>query len=279
MPTTLTPTPWNPTKLIRVEDGPFDTSMGTAKVKTDATFGYLKALGSWQGSQALACEYVGSSLARWFGLPVAAFAVMTLTEADCYDLPRGMRTLPGPAFVSRELAGRTWGGVADDLRRLANPEAVTRLVVFDTWIRNHDRHPPDPTTWTPNPANVFLADTARPGRPMLHAIDHTHCFNRRELSPYLAAVERVQDAGTYGLFPAFRDFIEPADLAWSGAQLRTLRADEVRAIVDGIPAEWEVGGPIQAALVELIVNRAAWMADRIRDGWGTNFREPIGGLS
>lgn len=199
--------PWTPTRLQRVEES-YDTSMGTTKIKTDATWGYLKALGNRQGPHALAAELVATQLARWFGLSVADFAILDLPAAACFDLPRNARTQPGPAFVSRHSDGATWGGTEAELRSLEDLGDITRLVVFDTWVRNCDRHPPDLTTRKPNFANVYLASTDRPTRSRLLAIDHTHCFDcGHDLTNHLSEITKVKDERTYGLFPAFSAFI------------------------------------------------------------------------
>jgi hypothetical protein len=128
----------------------FDTSMGTTQVLTDASMAYIKAMGNRQGPHALAAEFVGTSLAQWSGLPVADFAILQLPAEACFDLPRNVRTEPGPAFVSRHVEGQTWGGLAAELQHLENPGDVTRLVVFDAWVRNCDRHPPDLSLRRPN---------------------------------------------------------------------------------------------------------------------------------
>lgn len=246
----------------------YDTSMGTTKVKTDATFGYLKALGNRQGPHALACEWVGSSLAKWFGLHVPAFAVLRLANKACFDLPRGNRTQAGPAFVSRHVPGRTWGGSSAELRDLENKADITRLVVFDTWVRNCDRHPPSLDDRKPNYANVYLADTERPGKSRLLAIDHTHCFDGgRDLSEHLADIDKVKDDRTYGLFPAFVPFLDAGELAWCKAMLRSVSADVVRTIVQQVPLEWQVQAHAAEALIRQIHGRAAFVADKIDAGW------------
>ena len=99
---------WPPTRFDGLRDKPVASSTGAVLVNTDAGPGYLKALGNPEGEHALACEYVGSSLAAWFGLSVPPFAILTLEDADCYPLPKGGKTQPGPAFFSLEVAGRTW---------------------------------------------------------------------------------------------------------------------------------------------------------------------------
>lgn len=251
--------------------------MGTARVKTNATHGYLKAMGNREGPHALAAELVGTSLAHWFGLSVPEFAILPLSEIDCYPLPRGAKTEPGPAFISRENAGRPLARNDHDLGKLVNPSEITRLVVFDNWVRNCDRHPPNLDTRKPNYRNVHLAETDRPGHYRLLAIDHTHCFNRgSDLTSHMADIDRVRDDGVYGLFPEFAPLIEPGELAWCQGMLKNLQADTVRAIVEDIPPEWDVSAAAKAALVEFLVRRGEYLVGKLENGWGADWRQPQG---
>lgn len=242
--------------------------MGTVKVLTDAGAGYLKAIGNREGTHQLACELVGSALADWFGLTVPEFATLELTAEDRFELPGGLHTKPGPAFVSRHMDGRVWGGSEAELSDLEDPDDITRLVVFDTWTRNRDRHPPDLATWKPNRDNVYLADTDRPDRSRLVALDHGQCFDwGRDLTTRLTNIDKVRDEGTYGLFPQFRPFLDRGQLVWCEAFLNSLRHETVADIVDRIPPAWDVSDAGRAALVEQIVRRAAFVATRIKGGW------------
>lgn len=266
---------WSPTRLLRLAEEPLDTSMGTAKVKTDATFGYLKALGNRQGPHALACDWIGTSLAKWFDLPVAECAILTLDDVDCYPLPRGARVSPGPAFVSRHVPGRTWGKTAFELESLENRQAITRLIVFDTWVRNCDRHPPDLQTRKPNYANVYLGETADPAAHRLYAIDHTHCFNcGRDLTPRLADIDAIKDDRVYGLFPEFQPFVDVFELAWCKTKLYDFKPAVAHEIVTQLPAKWEVSVAAMDALVEFVHRRAIYLADKIDNGWGSDWRGP-----
>jgi hypothetical protein len=266
---------WTPTAVLDIGRS-VDSSMGTTVVDLDAGRAWLKALGNRQGPHCLACEWVGSRLADWFGLSVPDCAILDLPAEVCFALPRGGRTRPGPAFVSRDVPGRTWGGDPVELAALVNPADVTRLVVFDTWVRNCDRHPPDLATRRPNYNNVLLADAGPRGRRLM-AFDHTHCFDRgRDLTRHLAAIGNVQDDATYGLFPAFVPRIDPGELAWSASQLRRLPADLVRGIVRELPAEWDVSAVARDALADLVIRRAAYLAHRIETGWVPSPPGPAG---
>lgn len=249
---------WQPTRLVRVVES-YDTSTGTTKIKTDRTFGYVKAMGNRQGPHVLAAEWVASHLARWFGMQVPDFAILRLPPEAVFDLPRGAKVRPGPAFVSRHVDGHTWGGSATELRMLENPSDVSRLVVLDTWLRNCDRHPADLAARKPNYANVYLADTDKATRSRLIAIDHTHCFDcGRDFSERLAHIHQVRDERTFGLFPAFAGFVTADQLLWCAAMLKSLTHETVEGFIASVPQEWEVDARARSALAAFVHGRAGF---------------------
>ena len=141
---------WRPTTFLRFEEA-LDTSMGTARIVTDAGRAYVKPMGNRQGPHQLACEWVATQMADWFGLPTFEYALLPV-DAEVDEIPffRGGVAASGPAFVTKAAAGHPWGGAEEELRDLVNPGDVGRLVVFDTWVSNCDRHPPDLTVRRPN---------------------------------------------------------------------------------------------------------------------------------
>jgi hypothetical protein len=257
---------WPPKRFVRFEKA-LDTSMGTARIVTDAGKAYCKALGNRQGPHALACELVGTQLARWFELPTFDDAILMLDELDEIPFAQGGKAQPGPAYVTRAERGHAWGGDADELTLLDNESDVARLVVFDTWTLNCDRHPPDRTVRRPNYDNVFLSEEhAQPGRFRLVAMDHTHCFTcGRDLDERTATVARIKDEGVYGLFdgfvPAVRAHRPVAEAALD--RLGGFDRDVAAQIVATIPAGWQVPERARAALVELICQRARFVADSL----------------
>lgn len=87
-----------------------------------------------------------------------------------------------------------------------NPEDISRLVVFDTWIMNRDRK----SQLMLKLDNVLMS-TAKTsvGKLRLVAIDHTHCFGASgDVKLDLSHLEMPDDTDTYGLFTEFRDFLE-----------------------------------------------------------------------
>jgi hypothetical protein len=147
---------WKPTRLMEVA-GSSDTSTGATEVTTDVGRAYIKPLGNRQGPHVLATDWVGTHLAKWFGLSTFDLAILTLDADDRFPLPRGYTAEPGPAFATRALAGDPWGNSGLQLDLLVNPEDITRLVVFDTWTLNCDRYYHDTSVRKPNYDNVFLS--------------------------------------------------------------------------------------------------------------------------
>lgn len=259
-------TPWQPTRFVRFEKS-LDTSMGTARIVTDAGKAYCKALGNRQGPHALACEWVGTQLARWFGLPTFDFALLTLDAFDEIPFFRGGQAQPGPAFVTRAEAGHAWGGTAEELTIVENQADIARLVVFDTWTLNCDRHPPDLTARKPNYDNVFLSEEgASAGRFRLVAMDHTHCFTcGRDLDERTATIDRIKDDRVYGLFPGFMTAVQAGRGVVEAALTRLRKFDDAAAqqAVRTIPGEWQVSDSARNALADLACQRARFAADNL----------------
>jgi hypothetical protein len=257
---------WKPTRLLEVAAS-VDTSTGATEVLTDAGPAYVKPLGNRQGPHVLATDWVGTHLARWFGLSTFEIAILTLEDEDVFDLPRGARAKPGPAFAARAMVGDPWGKSGLSLEAVANLEDITRLVVFDTWTLNCDRHHPDLTARKPNYDNVyFSSEGVEPGMRRLIAMDHGLCFIRsgEDLSPRLSHIDKVRDERVYGLFPEFRGQLREAIIERCTERLREMDAATAKAIIDTVPMEWEVPEPTRAAWADLISRRASFAADNVR---------------
>jgi hypothetical protein len=233
-----------------------------ARVVTDAGSAYLKAIGNPEGDNVLACEWVGTSLARWFGLPTLDFAIMRVDASDeiWLDREQSRKAHPGPAFVTRAVMGDQWSGKPQDLELLDNPDDISRLVVFDTWLRNKDRCPP-----SKEPRNVFFAgEGASQGRFRLLAIDHTHCFtNGGELTAAIANIDNWQDETICGLFEAFIPKMNKRVVEAAAWKLATVMKGDVAALVETIPHEWHVNEGTRAALTEFICSRATFLSAKI----------------
>lgn len=158
-----------------------------------------------------------------------------------------------------------WDGSRELLAAAINLGDIARLIVFDTWTRNCDRYPADIKSRKPNHDNVFLsAEGAPKGKFILKAIDHTHCFDcGRELNAALNHIDKVKDPRVFGLFPEFHEIIGREAVAAAAERLAELTRPAAEAIVGSIANDWAVPAGARAALCDLIVDRAQYVAGTI----------------
>lgn len=224
----------------------------------------MKTIGNPEGVRVLACDYIGTKLAALIGLPTLDVAILEWPEELVIDLGKGCTTEPGPAFATRGVLGREWGGSPGDLLLLDNPEAISGLVVLDTWLRHPDRfkalHRGRPKR---NEGNVyFSAEGARKGHFVLLAIDQgeTICQGQ-ELGKQLGINERT-DEDIYGLFPEFVPHVTRESIREYALRLASIDPQVVREIVANVPSEW-AQADVRQRIVELCVDRAVYVAERI----------------
>jgi hypothetical protein len=257
---------WKPTAIKRIGRSE-ETSTGVTQVLTDCGWAYGKPLGNRQGEHALASEWVCLMLARWLGLPTFRGAIITLEEDVTFPLPEhnGQKyyARAGPCFITESTPGRKWDRSVEDLDRLTNPDDVVKLVVFDTWALNRDRHYPDYSARKPNYDNVYFATAERDDEYRLVAMDHTHCFDNGQLHNRLGNIQYVKDERVYGLFPEFFTRISSVTLAAPLGRLKAAAREMVEPILAQVPREWEVDEVSRAAWLELIVGRAQYLAENL----------------
>lgn len=112
--------PWQPSRIERVIEA-FPTGSSVVRVETDQGEAFLKALSNKAEPHNLACELVGTRLARWLKLPTFDFALITVSADDRIPLADGTMAHPGPAFIARFEDGYPWGGDPRELDGLDNP--------------------------------------------------------------------------------------------------------------------------------------------------------------
>jgi hypothetical protein len=185
---------------------------------------------------------------------------MTIRDDDYIPLAPGGQAAPGPCFASRYEGGTTWGGTPAELANLANPTDISKLVVFDTWTLNCDRHPADVDVRKPNYDNVFLSGEGQAERPELVAMDHGHCFTcGSELNRRLATIDRIKDERVYGLFPGFLPYMDRSIVLGACQRLAEFPVGVAEEFVASVPREWSLG-EAAAPLVVLIADRAKFVA-------------------
>ena len=260
-------TNWKPTRLMEVARS-IDSSTGATRVSTDVGRAYIKPMGNRQGPHVLATDWVGTHLAKWFGLSTFDIAILTLEADDTFPLPRGATAEPGPAFAAKAMAGDPWGKSGLQLDVLVNPEDVTRMVVFDTWTLNCDRHHHDLTVRKANYDNVYLSsEGVEPDKRRLIAMDHGLCFIRsgEDLTPRLARIDKMRNEHVYGLFPEFREKLREDIIELCTARLKEMDLATAHAMIETVPTEWAVSRETREAWAELIYRRAGFVADNIHN--------------
>ena len=257
-------TSWNPTQFLRFEQK-YETSTGVARIVTDQGRAYIKAMGNKEGSHVLACEWIGTRLANLIDIPTPDYAIMQVRHYDEIPLGHGRQALPGPAFVSRALEGFSWSGSEKHLTTIENPETITDIVAFDTWIRNFDRYPPKNSGRRPNYDNVFLAKShADADKLRIVALDYTHCLTGTgELKSDIQNIDNTRDENTYGLFPGFSKFIDLERFKRTVQKISSLEKEVIHNVIAGVPPEWEIGGEIRAGILNFLTRRADFLLETL----------------
>lgn len=249
---------WNPTK-IRREIEALDTGSEVVQVETDAGRAFAKFPGGGEGPHVLACELVGTLLAELIGLPVFDWVLLDYPGVPEITLSKGAKAKAGKVWLTRRVEGFPWGGHEDDLKYLANPEDLAKLVLLDQWTRNCDRYRPEPRRINRN--NVFFMREGAPaGRFILVAMDHTHILTcGGELTPRLARIDLVRDATQFGLFPEFLPHMKRADTERAVTAMNAISSDAIRAVIHSIPSDWQVETPVREALLNFLIQRRDWL--------------------
>ena len=240
-----------------------DSGAGTLIVGTDAGLGYLKALGNPDGPHALAKDLLGTHLAAKLGLPTFDYALIEITDIDDLPFAKSGRAKPGPAFITRSEDGTTWGKDKRLLGKIDNPDAISGLVVIDTWLRNTDRYflPSNRV----NLDNVFFSKESREnGKLSLRAMDFSHAVQYGgELTVRVNSIDKITDDAVYGFFPEFRKKITREAIRHFASILGDLARPVIEDAVGLIPREWKLEPNVRIALVDYLVRRAKFVAESI----------------
>jgi len=256
---------WCPTYFMRSEAVNDGCSTKVAIIQTDAGRAYLKALGNPMGPHALAREWIGTSVARWFGLTTFDFAIIQLDSGLDVALGAGHKAEPGSAFVTRAEPGGPWSGLAETLADLVNPEDITRLAIMDTWVLNPDRFPPPQLNRGPNPDNVFLSVEGLSGKACrVVAMDFSDCLNiGGELNARIADIKHWQNDHLYGMFPNFARFFSRQAYEDCLSKLARVTKADMAEIVNRIPPDWDVPEEVRNRIADFLVARAHYLVEQL----------------
>jgi hypothetical protein len=257
---------WRPTYVLRKVPQVIPSSTTPSLVVTDAGNGYIKMPANPQGPAALVSELVGTMLADWFGLPTFKYALVNASPADLE--PESTDTEEVPAFITMQESGEPWKGTPKELKRLSNPEVISWLVVFDTWVGNVDRYSVRMQHGELRPhrndGNVFLSHQTEPKKLKIMAYDHTHChFALISASPQTEIQGKIDDPAVYGNFPEFSKLIKREIVREAASKLLEFTDAESWRVVEAIPDEWLTDPSTRSRLAEFVTGRALYVADSI----------------
>ncbi len=208
---------------------------------------------------------MATQLAEWLGLSTLDYGIVEV-DADLDDirLYTGRKAQAGPAFITKLEAGEPWDGSKAALRMVVNPEEMSKIVVFDTWVINRDRK----SRLMAVTDNVLLSTSHAPtGKLRLVAIDHTHCFVTEDCGRILdlEKLAKADEPEVYGLFSEFREYLNREIVRETSERLRNIDSGTVSAIVESIPDAWCISRLIRDRWTEQILERAKWTADEIEE--------------
>ena len=211
------------------------------------------------GSAALVSELVAAELAVWFGLNVPPFAVIHKCDIEIIMRKNG-QPMTAPLFFSSAVEGTPRDGTDVFLQRLRDKDSVSRLVVFDTWIRNWDRYYGEDA----NSDNLLYVQ-ASVHKYDLVPIDHSNCFIGSDgaFPDGAAPINWILDGAVYGKFPEFDDFITNDSVGAALAKLATLDRDFVVEVVNSVPLAWGLGPAARAGLIDFICARGTYVVDTL----------------
>lgn len=206
----------------------------------------------------LACELVGTRLARLFGLTTFEYAIIDVGDELKGMLPAEERPQVGKAYITKGEEGFEWSGDPKQLSTLSNPDDITRLVLFDTFTRNWDRCKPD--TVPDRHRNVFFVQNRRDiprGKGLIVAMDQGHCFSQGfELDPsVLLGDTATRDERVYGLFPSFEPLLAYAVAEDVRRRMQDITPATVASILADIPEQWGGIPSIRGGLNGFILQR------------------------
>jgi len=253
---------WQPTEVTQFINH-LNSGAGTIIVRTDAGLAYLKALGNPDGPHALVKDLLGTHLAAMLGLPTFDYAMIEVTDLDELRFFRGGNAEPGPAFVTRGEEGSVWDGSKRLLAKIDNPDAISGLVVVDTWLRNSDRFylPKNRVNWD----NVFFSkESTEDGKLSLRAMDFSHAIQfGGELSTGVSSIGKIRDDTVFGLFPEFQKKLSRDAIRHYASILGGLSRSQIEDAVGLIPYQWRLDSQVRSALANYLLQRASFVSETV----------------
>ena len=247
---------WAPNKILRVSEV-LKTSTRPLRVETDQGPALLKYVGNPQGEDALCSELISAELLKRLSIDSPEHSVLFIDSFERSDL--GVKVRAGHAFLTKwEKSAITFSGSQELLQRLSNPEAITQLLVFDTWIRNTDRFVTGPSSREENLDNLLFVPAGRKVKMLV--IDHSHAFTETTFEDGFHE-NWWQVQGLCGTLPNFAAFIKDDVLHSTLDMLSAFSRDELEDVVGRVPLDWGLSAVSRDRVVTGLMERALGMCE------------------
>jgi hypothetical protein len=207
----------------------------------------VKVSNNPQGALILPNEYAAGTCLAWLGCVVPKGIVVDIPQDVIDDSPgakfkNGTRLASGLAFGSEFCQSDPQAAV--DAALLWNGEEIARVLVLDTWIRNHDGR-----QWRAR------ASTAASGKYDLIPVDQGLSFGHQWTPQTLDGDRAIQ-------VPAPIRPIDWNDLAHAVGRLQTFGETDADEIIAGVPESW-LTDPERSSMRNYLVERAPLAAQAL----------------
>ncbi len=248
-------TTFQPTALRR-EIESYDSSTRPCLVDTNSGQAIVKAANNPAGPSAIVSEIVCAELGKWFGLSIPDFCVLNEINLQL-ALGNTGKFFEKPVFASKYQIAETRDVSGKMLEKLENVHDISKLVIFDTWIRNYDRY--DAVYQHKNSDNYLLKQIGNTTKYELIVIDHSHCISLDSINDVNDWADLTEDETIYGLFPEFRPYITNQHVTSALKKLSELDDIHVEEIVNSIPLRLGINRSSKESLRNFICERAEFL--------------------
>jgi len=259
---------WKPKGIIDIEDVLRTSTRPFVALLEDGEKILFKSPHNPVGVHSLVCEFVGTSLARLLDIPTFTFCIF---HSDSLNTLKGKRFFDAPGdgigIMTKWESGTTWKDTPEVFNRIRNKNDATKIIFFDTWVRNKDRYfvESDNRVIT-NTENLFFSGNvlAKKGN-LMKAIDHTEAFKgfSERISSKHFQIDCVKDPAIFGLFPEFQGILDSKTAIETLTRLSQIQRKYVHKIIEQIPDEWDVDNNMRNALLDFVMQRALYVADTL----------------
>lgn len=216
---------------------------------TDAGPALVKYMGNSQGNGALIGELIGAELANAIGLTLPDFAIINCPEIELTHI--GVKTVPGPAFCSRWVdEAETLSPNNPLLEKITNPADISKLVVFDIWLRNTDRFDPS------NLDNILLVPDNRKTKMVI--IDHTHICVEGDITADLTEgtlSTLIEEQEVYDIPEKIHTSLKNEGVIKTIRLIMDIDRPQIEDLIKRIPKEWDITTQERGMLADLILLR------------------------